>query len=400
MKYKCEPKLRVGVMTASAVDVTYLTGGGGDFVLHDVTIGKGFHWERKENQTFKGELEILRNHDGTLTAVNVVPLEEYLLSVISSEMCSTADVEFLKAHAVISRSWLLAQIDRKNRCDGKPAPHALGAVNTAGEIVKWYDHEDHTDFDVCADDHCQRYQGVTRISSPHVKEAVTSTSGLVLTYDGKICDARFSKCCGGVTEEFSNCWEPHDHEYLRAFRDDAEPLQGLPDLTLEENAARWINGNPSSFCNTRDAKLLEKVLNNYDREENDFFRWEVRYSPCQLDELVARRSGIDFGSIQEIKPVKRGPSGRIYLLKIRGSKREITVGKELEIRRWLSESHLRSSAFVVERDNEGNWIFRGAGWGHGVGLCQIGAAVMAAEGYTFDSILEHYFPGSKIEKFY
>lgn len=395
-----EPKVRVGIMTAPSIDVTYFGGNEPEFELHDVTIGINFHWERKENQRFRGDLEILHNPDGTVTAVNVIPMEQYLKSVISSEMSATSSMELLKAHAVISRSWLLAQIDRKRRFNGKPDPKALERSETEDTIVRWYDRDDHDRFDVCADDHCQRYQGITRMTSKAVEEAVEATRGEVLTVDNSICDARFSKCCGGVMEEFQNCWEPMDHSYLKPLRDNPEPKKNVPDLTVEENAVKWIKTDEPAFCNTNDRKLLEQVLNHYDREDITFYRWKEKYTPAELNELVCRRSGIDFGEITAITPVKRGPSGRLYLLKITGTKRTVLVGKELEIRKWFSNSHLKSSAFIVERDADGNWIFEGSGWGHGVGLCQIGAAVMASKGYTYRQILNHYFVDADINKLY
>lgn len=395
-----EPKVRVGIMTAPKIDVTYFGGDEAEFELHDVTIGINFHWERKENQHFKGELEILKNADGTVTAVNVIPMEQYLKSVISSEMSATSDMELLKAHSVISRSWLLAQIDRKRRFHGIPDPEALDRSETGDTIVRWYDRDDHDRFDVCADDHCQRYQGVTRMTSKAVEDAVEATRGEVLTVDDSICDARFSKCCGGIMEEFQNCWEPQAHSYLKPLRDDPTPTENVPDLTLEENAVKWIKTDVPAFCNTTDRKLLEQVLNHYDREDISFYRWKEKYTPAELNELVSRRSGIDFGEITALTPIKRGPSGRLYLLKISGTKRTVFVGKELEIRKWLSTSHLKSSAFIVEHDTEGNWILEGAGWGHGVGLCQIGAAVMASKGYTYKEILRHYFVDADISKLY
>lgn len=396
MKHE-EPTVRVGIMTAKQIQATHHGGFEPCFELADVVIGKEFHWERKENQKFSGELEIMCNPDGTLTAVNVVPVEEYLKSVISSEMNARAHIELLKAHAVISRSWLLAQIDRGNRYEGARV-ESEEETSTPEAIVKWYDHADHEGFDVCADDHCQRYQGITRRTTPQAMEAVESTRGLTLTFDGKICDARFSKCCGGATEEFHSCWEPVNHPYLSAIRDDASGSP-VPRLTQEDEARRWIETSPDAFCNTSDTRLLEQVLNNYDREDTQFYRWTESYTPDELDRLVARKSGIDFGHITALTPLRRGSSGRITLLKITGAKRTAAVGKELEIRKWLSESHLKSSAFTVDF-KDGRWVIDGAGWGHGVGLCQIGAAVMASKGYDFKQILQHYYPGSELTKLY
>ena len=365
------------------------------FTLHDVVIGVNFHWQRKESQSFKGELRLIVE-DGEVRAINRIDVEEYLVSVISSEMSATSSLEFLKAHTIVSRSWLYAQLLRKERIQ----QGVLGWENQE-EIIRWYAREDHTLFDLCADDHCQRYQGVTRAHNPNVERAVKETSGIVLEYDGEVCDARFSKCCGGVTERFSACWENEDYAYLQAFRD-AESNEELPDLSTEEGARDWIEKTPASYCSTTDNHVLSQILNGYDRETNDFYRWRVVYSQKELSELVAGRSGIDFGTIQELLPVERGASGRIVRLRIVGTKATRTVGKELEIRRWLSKSHLYSSAFVVDKstspDGEVRFVLKGAGWGHGVGLCQIGAAMMGEKGCTCEQILSFYYPQSVLEK--
>ena len=360
------------------------------FELKDVVIGVNFHWERKENQKFKGNLEFLMENG--LWAVNSVPVEDYLASVISSEMSAKASLELLKAHAVISRSWLLAQIEKQNK--ERPV-----FIENEVERVRWYDREDHVKFHVCADDHCQRYQGITRQTTELVQKAVNETYGVVLTdSDGKLCDARFSKSCGGVFEEFETCWEPIHYNYLEALRDTANE-HDFPDLKVEENATKWILSRPDSFCNTEDPEILAQVLNDYDQETHDFYRWSVHYTREEISKLAKERSGIDFGEIQDFEPIQRGTSGRLLKLKIIGSKRTMTIGKELEIRRTLSPSHLYSSAFVVEKDADG-FTLRGAGWGHGVGLCQIGAAVMGAKGYQYDAILAHYYPNSSLTKIY
>lgn len=364
------------------------------FVLHDVVIGVGFHWQRRENQTFRGALLFIIE-DGEVRAINRLPVEDYLESVISSEMSATSSMEFLKAHTVISRSWLYAQLARRKRVE----QGVLGWENKE-EIVRWYAREDHTLFDFCADDHCQRYQGITRAVNPNVARAVRETCDIVLMYDGEVCDARFSKCCGGVTERFSACWENEDYGYLQAFRD-VPGNEPLPDLTTEEGAREWIENVPSSYCSTDDQKVLSQILNGYDRETNDFYRWKVEYSQDELSALLSERSGIDFGEVIDLQPVERAASGRIVRLRVVGSKRTVTVGKELEIRRWLSKSHLYSSAFVVDTFHEGNSVrfrLKGAGWGHGVGLCQIGAAMMGEKGCTYSQILEHYYPGALLEK--
>lgn len=389
------------------------------FELQDVTIGINFHWERKEVQRFKGKLKIIVEDD-KLTAINIISIEDYLTSVISSEMSATASLELLKAHAVISRSWLLNKLRIENeKLKNKMQPDnadsaAISQFSTLNsQFIKWYDHEAHKNFDVCADDHCQRYQGITRASTPQAVEAVSATRGEVLMYERKICDARFSKCCGGAFEEFQNCWENVRHPYLIGQRDSrTENL--LPDLSIEAEADKWIRTSPVAFCNTQDEKILSQVLNNYDQETADFYRWQVSYSQQELSELIHKRSGIDFGKIIDLIPIERGTSGRLVRLKIVGTLRTLTIGKELEIRRTLSTSHLYSSAFVVDKEYKeeyreykeeelkipSRFILTGAGWGHGVGLCQIGAAVMGEQGYKYEEILSHYYPGSTIERQY
>ena len=390
----------------AAYDSLYFTAANDEstFCLHDVVIGINFHWERKEDQRFAGDLSIIVE-DGRLTAVNVLPVESYLASVISSEMSANASLELLKAHAVISRSWLLAQIIKHERISSSGNLYDASTV-TDEEIVRWYDREDHVNFHVCADDHCQRYQGITRQTTAAVAQAVEETRGEVLTYDDELCDARFSKCCGGVFEEFEYCWEPRHYDYLEARRDAANEYR-FPDLRVEEKAVEWIERRPDAFCNTDDKEILSQVLNNYDQETHDFFRWEVTYSRDELAAIVRERSGIDFGDIIDLKPMTRGTSGRLSRLMIVGTRRTMIIGKELEIRRTLSTSHLRSSAFTVERKAidpdtgvPGQITLRGAGWGHGVGLCQIGAAVMGARGYDYRRILAHYFANAEISVYY
>lgn len=371
------------------------------FTLEDVTIGVNFHWERKERQTFRGTLRLLAN-GGKVLAINCLNVEQYLESVISSEMSATSNLPLLMAHAVISRSWLLAQmVKRSGGQTVRPVAPAMTA--TAGRLVKWYDRQDHTLFDVCADDHCQRYQGITMETSANVAEAIRRTHGQILSYGDEICDARFSKCCGGAMEEFQYCWDDTPKPYLKGIGD--TPEETIPDLTVEANAERWIRSSPDSFCNTRDKRILSQVLNDYDQETTDFYRWHVDYTQQQLSALILRKTGIDFGKIVDLVPVDRGTSGRLSLLRIVGTLRTLTIGKELEIRRALSESHLYSSAFVVDKDYApGNgdiptaFHIIGAGWGHGVGLCQIGAAVMGDKGYGYDAILRHYYPGASLEK--
>lgn len=368
----------------------------GSFWLRGVTIGVNFHWERKEDQRFGNNLKFIVEGD-KITAINLIGVEDYLTSVISSEMSATASEELLKAHAVISRSWLLAQMAKNKEITTSKSTYSAFTENEQ-ERIKWYDREDHINFDVCADDHCQRYQGMTRQSTTKVREAIEATWGELLKYDGKICDARFSKSCGGAFEEFQNCWENVRYPYLAKQRD-SKRITELPDLTQEEEAFKWITGSPEAFCNTTDKEILSQVLNNYDQETTDFYRWRVEYTPEELSALILKRIGIDFGLVTDLIPVERGTSGRLVKLKIVGSKRTLTIGKELEIRKALSPSHLYSSAFVVLKEN-GKFVLVGAGWGHGVGLCQIGAAVMGAQGYKYKDILLHYYIGASIEKEY
>lgn len=365
-------------------------GKGTNFTLEDVTIGVDFHWQRRENQTFNGSLTFCEENS-SVVAINQLPVEDYLCSVISSEMSASAGIELLKAHAIISRSWLLAQMQHRTVVRKK---NAEGAIDTPQELVRWQDHDDHTLFDVCADDHCQRYQGITRASNPNVYAAVQATRGIVLKSEGQICDARFSKCCGGVMEKFSTCWENKDYPYLVGKLDTMTKI-AMPDLTTEEGARAWIESEPEAFCNTHDTGILRQVLNNYDQETNHFYRWKVEYSDAELSDLIKRRTGTNYGTIKCLEPLQRGPSGRICRMLIQGSRRKRIIGKELEIRHALSESHLYSSAFVVDHAN-GKWTLRGAGWGHGVGLCQIGAAVMATQGFKYDDILQHYYPTSDL----
>ncbi|MDR1764429.1 MAG: SpoIID/LytB domain-containing protein [Dysgonamonadaceae bacterium] len=378
-----QPEISIGILSAGEICVKN-NPGNNSFIIKNVVFGKEFHWERREDQEFRGELKIIREN-GLLTAVNVIPIEEYLESVISSEMSAASSLEFLKAHAVISRSWLMAQIEKSKSPDkGKHA----SITETETEYIRWWDREDHENFDVCADDHCQRYQGIARVSSPCVKEAVQATFGEFLTYEGRICDTRFYKCCGGRTENFESCWEPEPHSYLTSIVD--------------------TDADGSVFCDTKDSAVLAQFLNDYDLETTDFYRWQVTYSQEEISNLIKRKTGWDFGQIIDLQPVEIGASGRIVRLKIIGTKLVKTIGKELFIRKALSESHLYSSAFTVgkkfaDADRSGipsEFTLHGSGWGHGVGLCQTGAAVMAAKGFNYKQILEHYFPGSKLEKLY
>ena len=375
------------------------------FSLNDVTIGVNFHWERKETQTFLGTLRFVVESD-KICAINELPVEKYLESVISSEMSATSSLELLKAHAVISRSWLLAQM-KKRRDVAESGNNFFSFTKKEDMLIRWYDREDHTIFDVCADDHCQRYQGITKETSPHVAEAIRQTKGQVLLDGDEICDARFSKCCGGVTEEFQYCWEDTPKNYLTAVRDIALGIEStLPNLTNEEEAEKWIRFNPPAFCNTQDKRILSQVLNDYDQETVDFYRWKVTLTQEKLQQLIADRLKMDLGSVLDMKSVERGTSGRISKLQIIGTKKTFTIGKELEIRRTLSDSHLLSSAFIVDKydiDEQGvpqRFELIGAGWGHGVGLCQIGAAMMGEEGYLYDAILLHYYQGAEIKKLY
>ena len=401
------------------------------FSLYNVVIGINFHWERRETQIFQGTLRFVV-HEGKITAINELPVEDYLISVISSEMKATSPLEFLKAHAVVSRSWLYAQMEKRRTLAAQPDSGGFfSLVKSDTEYVRWYDREDHTIFDVCADDHCQRYQGITKATSEAVVQAVLATRGQVLMHNGAICDARFSKCCGGVTEEFETCWEDKHFPYLEAVRDtDPDKDSPLPDLTQESEAEQWIRSTPRAFCNTQNKRVLAHILNNYDQETTDFYRWKVHYTQAELAELIRTRTKTDYGDIIDLIPQQRGRSGRITRLLIVGTKRTLCIGKELEIRRTLSPTHLFSSAFVVDKEMRpigtteteaidtidttdtidtidttpptvpAAFTLIGAGWGHGVGLCQIGAAVMGERGYPYDNILLHYYPGANISTVY
>ncbi len=371
------------------------------FTLLDVTIGVHFHWERKQEQTFRGELKLIREENNALVAVNIIPLEDYLASVVSSEMNAEAALEFLKAHAIASRSWLMSMLEmagKASHAENGPA----GPAPQTKEFIRYYHRVDHTLFDVCADDHCQRYQGITQLISDNSRQAVERTRGLFLVYNDEICDARYHKACGGLTDNFANTWESVTVPYLTSVSDSAityDPIR------MEDEARKWILGDPKAYCNTKDSNVLRRILPSFDQETTDFFRWKVTYTRMELEEIIRGKSGIDFGNLLRLTPLERGPSGRIVRLQIAGSKRTLTIGKELEIRRWLSRSHLYSSAFVVSAENDTSgipvrFILHGAGWGHGVGLCQIGAAVMALKGFTAESILKHSFRGAELQKLY
>ncbi|NWF89701.1 MAG: SpoIID/LytB domain-containing protein [Ignavibacteriaceae bacterium] len=374
------------------------------FLIRDVTIGVKFHWERKEKQRFSGSLKLKKNKN-QITVINIISIEKYLTSVVSSEMSAKSSLQLLKAHAIISRSWLLAQIEKSKQLKKTKAKYS-SLAESEEERIKWYDREDHELFDVCADDHCQRYQGVTKIFTDVARDAVKQTYGIVLMSDNKICDTRYSKSCGGISESFENVWEPTTYKYLTSITDYKFPAENFnADFSNEQNAVKWIKGNPTAFCNTTDKKILSQVLLDFDQETKDFFRWKVNYSQEEVSEIIKFKSGIDFGQILDLIPVERGYSSRLIKLKIVGTKKTLTVGKELEIRKYLSKSHLYSSAIVIEKSNIQNDIpqkftIYGAGWGHGVGLCQIGAAVMAERGHEFDEILLHYFKNAELKKIY
>ena len=375
------------------------------FSLSHVTIGKEFHWQRQERQTFQGALQ-LKVHQGEIIAINKIDIEKYLESVISSEMSATAHLEFLKAAAIISRSWLFCQIqNRETRDHGEPSKRT-DKKDTPGRLITWTGSESHQLFDVCADDHCQRYQGITKIVNENARKAVSDTCGQVLVSDedGAVCDARFSKCCGGISEEYATCWDNKDVPYLQPVSDTI-PAHELPQLQDDTEVSQWILSQPTAFCNTNDKKILQQVLNDYDQETMDFYRWHVTYTQEELSSLLFKKTNIHFGNIIDLIPIQRGASGRIYELLIKGSLRQRIIGKELTIRRALSEKHLYSSAFIVEKGDVQNGIpqqftLHGAGWGHGVGLCQIGAAVMASKGYSYTDILYHYYKHTHIKNIY
>ena len=374
------------------------------FLIKDVTIGVKFHWERKEKLRFSGTLHIIKDK-GKLTVINIINIEQYLASVISSEMNSKASLQLLKAHAIVSRSWLLAQLE-KSKILKKDNKISEAEFQSENEIIKWYDREDHKKFDVCADDHCQRYQGISKILSEVARQSIELTRGIVMTDDDNVCDARYSKSCGGITESYGNVWEPIHRKYLSSVVDyKYEPDYYNLNFADEKNAVKWIKGNAPAFCNIHDPKILSHILVDYDQETKEFYRWKVEYTQQEIRELINSKTKMEFGDIIDLIPLERGDSGRLIKLKIKGTRKEFIFGKELEIRKILSKTHLYSSAFVVEKEDIINQIPQkftlfGAGWGHGVGLCQIGAAYMASKGYQFDEILFHYFPGIRLKKIY
>ena len=375
------------------------------YLLHDMIVGVAFHWEHHEDLRFRGGIHLIHRGD-TLDVIDEVPLEEYLVSVISSEMSAECPAASMRAHAIISRSWLLAQVlaEKTDRAGGPGFGDPVEADDGTITIHRWYDREDHDDFDVCADDHCQRYQGTTRSYSEAAEDAVHATRGVVLDSYGRVCDARFSKCCGGMTEVFESAWGDDPMPYLQAFVDGEDQTFELP-LTDEDKAQRFIEETPGAFCNTHDRQLLDRILPDIDHGTQDFYRWEITLTQAEVRSFVKEKSGIDPGAILRLAPIERGPSGRIVRLAIVGRERRLVVGKELEIRRLLSPSHLYSSAFVARANGDESGVpqsftLRGAGWGHGVGLCQIGAAVMADRGCTHEQILAHYYRGTELRKLY
>ncbi|HWQ32592.1 MAG TPA: SpoIID/LytB domain-containing protein [Blastocatellia bacterium] len=386
------------------------------FTIRDIVIGIDFHWERKEDQRFRGALRLKTDSQGKLIVINDVPVESYLASVISSEMSAAAHAELLRAHAIISRSWLLAQIRPWKIERGQSSLRPLIRENADGsrELIRWYDREAHTQFDVCADDHCQRYQGITKAMKTaegaagleKVRSVISTTFGQVLIYADAICDARFSKSCGGIVEAFRAAWEDVEIPYLTPLYDGEQfPAEYSLPLSDEANAQRWIVNSPPAFCNTSDRTILQRILPDFDQETTDFYRWSVTLRQDDLQALLQKKLSIDFGPIRGLEPVERGASGRIVRLKISGEKETMIIGKELEIRRALSPSHLYSSAFVIQPEGNSSGLpesftLTGAGWGHGVGLCQIGAALMAERSYGFERILSHYYPGAELHELY
>jgi SpoIID/LytB domain protein len=387
-------------------EVTLTPATNASFTVHDMVIGIGFHWERKEEQSFQGALKLKMDAHGNLLVINLIPLEQYITSVISSEMAATANIELLKAHAIISRSWLLAQI-KPWRIE-RQADLSNGAIftndNGEQELIRWYAKEVHTEFDVCADDHCQRYQGITKATEPRVFETIQSTRGKVLSYEATICDARFSKCCGGMVEDYVAAWDNTKLDYLTVLYDgETFPAEFALPLTEEANARQWILGHPPAFCNTNDAEILARILPGFDQETTDFYRWRVTLAQDELQALLQQKLGVDFGAILRLEPIERAASGRLVKLRIVGEKTLLILGKELEIRRAFSPSHLYSSAFIIAADAApipASFTLHGAGWGHGVGLCQIGAALMAERNYQYEQILTHYYPGAALHLLY
>jgi SpoIID/LytB domain protein len=373
------------------------------FLIRNVVIGINFHWQRKEKQRFNHSLKFITMEDNVI-AMNILPLETYIVSVISSEMSAKCSLQSLKAQAVVSRSWVIAQMSTPKNKKEKIKP--ASTIKNDDELIRWYDKEQHKYYDVCADDHCQRFQGITKVTTENARQAVLQTRGIVLLNGDNVCDTRYSKSCGGITENFENVWEPVKHSYLKSVVDYKYAPENFNfNFSSEANVRKWITGNPNSYCNTVDKVILSQILIDYDQETTNFFRWRVTYSQNEISSILKEKSGIDFGNVVDLIPIARGTSSRLIKLKIVGTEKSLTIGKELEIRRVLSKRHLYSSAFVidkiqVESDVQEKFILRGAGWGHGVGLCQVGSAVMAEKGYEFDEILLHYFSNAIIRKIY
>lgn len=383
-----------GELFISDKDVSFLSKKDSCFFLKNVALGKGFHWESSETQVFFGDLVLKVRNNNNFCVVNRVDIEDYVRSVVASEMSSFAPIEFLKAHAIVARTWVLAKITKKEKGFH---PHKQN-----GEILRIYDESDHDLFDICADDHCQRYHGFTKVLSDQVDKAVRDTDGIVLKYGETFCDARYSKCCGGRTEVYSTAWEDKDLPYLISVSDGQVEF---PPIRNEAEMEKWVRSRPPAFCNVQEKKLLSTILNNVDLTTENFFRWQLKLEREEIEDLLKKKAGIDLGEIKKIVPAIRGPSGRIKKLLVEGEKGSVLLGKELEIRRVLSHTHLLSSAFFIEEERDKKNRLKsvklfGAGWGHGVGMCQIGAAVMAHMGYTCKEILKHYYRGARLENIY
>ncbi len=331
------------------------------FYLHDIPIGRGFHWERHERLSYRGELHLFASRGDGLTAMNRIPLETYIRSTVFSEMGPDLPDAFLAAQAVAARSTVLATANRHHRGEG---------------------------FHLCNDDHCQCYQGVLR--EPQViSPALGETEGEILVSNGRPVDARYAKCCGGVSETYEAVWGGEGHPYFIS-----RPCGEFEtaDLTQEQNMQEFLSQRAPAFCNDELHAYPERW-----REES-YFRWQREYNASELQTLIEAKVGIEVGTVRELRPIKRGASGRILILEIVGSKQTLRIYRELEIRRVLFLSHLPSSCFIVETEGKGPDKFRliGAGWGHGVGLCQLGAAAMAHKGRSKQRILEHYYPETKL----
>lgn len=341
--------------------------------VSNIMIGIQFHWQKHEDLDYRGIIEVGFNNQGKLVVINEIDLENYLVSVNSSEMTSDCPIGLLESQTVVARNTVLATMGK---------------------------HHYNTNFHLCSDDHCQCYHGKKREQQVS-RQAVENTWGRILLHGDEICDARYSKICGGIMEDYRYVWENRDIPYMVSGIDSDEEIN-YPANT-EETAKELIDTSLPAYCNTDLHKLPENLANLYSTQ--NLFRWEVTYPREELESLISEKTGKDIGELQDIIPLERGDSGRLIYINLVGSDKTLKIGKELEIRRVLSKSHLYSSCFYVRKEmgtdgKVSRFILKGAGWGHGVGLCQVGATVMASKKIPYQKILEHYYKNTNLVSLY